>query len=143
MKFSVKKFQVELLTTNLSHRKKIVNFICLVLLSLFSFYITYRATALDTNTLFWQLKSFIGIAVAQSVAQISIGWYILKKIAALRNNKLPDNGAAVSVNLCHINRRGSRSIARSGIRPSKILCGAPLFHRSPCPSPFTAKQPRS
>lgn len=82
MKFSVKKFQVELLTTDLSHRKKTVNFICLVLLSLFSFYITYRATASDTNTLFWQLKSFIGIAVAQSVAQISIGWYILK-------NKLP------------------------------------------------------
>ncbi len=78
----MKKIKEELLSTELTHWRKKGIFVTAVLLSLFSFFITYKAADTDLKTTLWQLRHFVGMAAAQSVAQISIGWFILK-------NKLP------------------------------------------------------
>ena len=53
-------------------------FIIVILLSLFPFFITYKTSAPDLKATLWQLRHFVGIAVMQAVAQIALGWFILK-----------------------------------------------------------------
>ena len=78
----MKKIKEELLSTELAYWRKKGIFVAVVLLSLFSFFITYKAAIPDLKTTLWQLRHFVGMAVAQSVAQISFSWFILK-------NKVP------------------------------------------------------
>ena len=73
----------ELLATNLAPWRKKVIFIGVVLISLFPLFITYKTSTPDLQNNLWQLRHFIGIALIQAVAQISISWYILK-------NKVPN-----------------------------------------------------
>jgi ABC-type multidrug transport system permease subunit len=80
--FRVKKIKEELLSAELTYWRKKGIFVAVVLLSLFSFFITYKAAIPDLKTTLWQLRHFVGMAAAQSVAQISFSWFILK-------NKVP------------------------------------------------------
>ena len=79
----MKKIKEELLATDLSPLRKKGIFIVVILLSVFPFYITYKTSTPDLKATLWQLRHFIGIAVIQAVAQISLAWYILK-------NKIPN-----------------------------------------------------
>ena len=77
------KLKEELFATDLAIWRKKGIFIGIILLSLFPFFITYKASSPDLEGALWQLRHFIGMGAVQAVAQISLAWYILK-------NKVPN-----------------------------------------------------
>ena len=77
------KIKEELLATDLSPRRKKGIFIAIILLSIFPLYITYKTSTPNLKETLWQLQHFIGIAVLQAMAQISLAWYVMK-------NKVPN-----------------------------------------------------
>ena len=58
-------------------------FLVILLLSIFPLFITYKTSTPDLKEILWQLRHFIGIAVIQAFAQMSLSWYVL-------NNKVPN-----------------------------------------------------
>ena len=79
----MKKLKDELLSTELAIWRKKALFICVVLLSVFPFVIIYKSSMADFQAILWQIRHFVGIAVIQGIAQISLAWYVLK-------NKVPN-----------------------------------------------------
>ncbi len=77
------KIKEELLATDLAIWRKKGIFIGVALLSVFPFLIAYKASSHNLEATLWQLRHFIGIALMQAIAQISLAWYILK-------NKVPN-----------------------------------------------------
>jgi len=74
----VKRFKEQLLSNNLAPWRKKGLFISIVLLSIFPFFITYKAASPDLYENLVQVRHFIGIAAFQAVAQMSLAWYLLK-----------------------------------------------------------------
>ena len=77
------KIKEELLATDLADWRKKCLFIVVIFLSIFPFFITYKASTPDLEATLWQLRHFVGIAAMQAIAQMSLAWYILK-------NKVPN-----------------------------------------------------
>ena len=79
----LKKIMDEIMTTEVEPKNKKAIFLLVVLMSLFQFFITYKACADDLLSTLWKVRHFIGIAFLQSVIQISTSWYVTK-------NKVPN-----------------------------------------------------
>ncbi|WP_156948256.1 hypothetical protein [Marinobacterium jannaschii] len=69
-----------LLSKDLAAWKKKGIFSAVCILSIFPFVITYRTSMPELEVTLWSLRHFIGIAVVQALAQISISWYMLKNV---------------------------------------------------------------
>ena len=74
----MKRIKDELLATNLEASKKRWLFLLVIFLSLFPFFISYKAFGNDLENLAWQFRHFLGIALVQAIAQLAIAWYVLK-----------------------------------------------------------------
>lgn len=74
---ALNKIKQELLATNLAASKKKLIFIVIMLFSIFPFFILYQISMPDMKASIWQLRHFIGIAVLQAVAQLSLSRYFL------------------------------------------------------------------
>jgi len=72
------RFKQELLATDLATWRKKAIFAVVVGLSMFPFYITFSAAKPDIEPGLWELRYFLGIAGVQSLAQISIAWYLMR-----------------------------------------------------------------
>ena len=72
------RFKQELLATDLAAWRKKVLFAVVIGLSAFSFLITYAAMEPDIKAGLLELRYFLAIAVVQSLAQISIAWYLMR-----------------------------------------------------------------
>jgi hypothetical protein len=77
------KIREQLLATDLAPWRKKGIFSVIILLSVFPFFITYQTSTPDLGATLWNLRYFVGIALMQAVAQISLAWYILR-------NKVPN-----------------------------------------------------
>ncbi|AZQ11966.1 hypothetical protein [Shewanella khirikhana] len=73
------KIKASLLATDLAPWRKKGIFFATLLLSLFPFVISYQAALPEWQQGLWQLRHFLAIAALQALAQVSIGWYLLKK----------------------------------------------------------------
>jgi hypothetical protein len=72
------RFKQELLATDLAVWRKKAMFAVVVGLSIFPFYITFSAAWPDIESGMWELRHFLGIAGVQSLAQLSVAWYLMK-----------------------------------------------------------------
>lgn len=72
------RFKQELLATDLAAWRKKAIFAVVVGLSIFPFHITFSAAMPDIGPGLWELRYFLGIAGVQSLAQISIAWYLMR-----------------------------------------------------------------
>ena len=72
------KLKEQLLSTDMAPWRKKGLFFTIVVLSIFPFFITYQASSPELYETLKQLRHFIGIAIFQAVAQISLAWYLLK-----------------------------------------------------------------
>ena len=79
----MKKLKEELFATDLAMWRKKGIFGILVFLSLFPFILLMISVDPEYTSGLWKLRHFVGIAVSQAVAQISLGLYVL-------NNKTPN-----------------------------------------------------
>ncbi len=74
----MKKLKDELLSTDITTKRKRVLFLFFILMSFFPFFITLTTSEADLSHNLWQLRYFLGVAAIQAVAQISVAWYFLK-----------------------------------------------------------------
>lgn len=72
------KLKEQLLSTEIAPWRKKGLFLSIVLLSIFPFFITFKAASPELYENLVQLRHFFGIATFQAVAQISLAWYLLK-----------------------------------------------------------------
>ncbi len=79
----MKKLKDELLSTDITTKRKRTLFLFFILMSFFPFFIALTTSEADLSNNLWQLRHFLGIAAIQAVAQISVAWYFLK-------NKVPN-----------------------------------------------------
>ncbi len=77
------RFKDQMLSTEMVMWRKKGFFLLTVLVSFFPFYISYITSQESLESNIWQLRYFIGIAIIQALAQITIAWYCFK-------NKVPN-----------------------------------------------------
>jgi hypothetical protein len=79
----MRKITEELLATDLAVWRKKGVFLTLLFLSAFQFYNVYVSSGPKLLPGLWSFRHFLGMAALQSIAQISLGFYLL-------NNKIPN-----------------------------------------------------
>ncbi|KFZ38709.1 hypothetical protein HR45_04615 [Shewanella mangrovi] len=77
------KLTQELLSTEMAPWRKKALFALILLLSVLPFVILYNTVKPEADFGWWQLRNFIGLALFQALAQIALGWYLLR-------NKIPN-----------------------------------------------------
>lgn len=72
------KIKTSLISTELAEWRKKGLFGVVVFCSLLPFYIIYTSAQSDWQSTLWPLRHFVGMAIVQAIAQVSVAWYILK-----------------------------------------------------------------